>query len=145
MDGIVYTAMITEERPHTVGIFETRIEIINGISSAPTSSYASTDLEVSHTTRLIDIKFLSDKVLLVLCQEEGNSPYLIYIPFQQASSAMQDLVFPGDLSAFAPVQMEVLSPNDFRAGVPARVALLGKGSVEYRVFALREAKELVAV
>lgn len=145
MDGIVYTALLSEERPHTVGIFEAKIEIINGISSAPTVSYASMDIELSHAVRPLDIKFLNDRVLLLLYQEEGKSPFLIYISFQQAPVAMQHLSFPGDLSAFVSVQMEVLGPNDSRAGVPARVALLGKDLANHKVFALSGDQELVAV
>lgn len=145
MDGLVYTAVLPEARPHTVEIFETRIEVINGISSTPTVFYTSTDLGLSHAAQLLDIKFLNDKVLLLLCQEEGRPPYLISIPFRQAPITTQDLVFPEDLSAFAPVQMEVLGPNDSRAGVPARVALLGKHLANYKVFALRGNHELIAV
>ncbi|KAJ4424298.1 hypothetical protein N0V82_000998 [Gnomoniopsis sp. IMI 355080] len=144
VDGIVYTAVLSKERPHTVNIFEIKIEIINGISSAPTVSHAQLDLDLSHTALLLDLKFLNDKVLLLLCQEEGRPPHLIYIPFRQASVTTQDLVFPEDLSAFAPVQMEVLSPNDSKAGVPARIALLGKDLAHSKVFALRGNIELSA-
>lgn len=143
MDGIVYTAVLSEETPHTVGIFETKIEIINGISSAPLVSYTSKDLELSHAAQILDIKFLNDDFLALLCQEEGRPPHLIYTAFRQPPMAMQHLAFPEDLSLFAPVQMEVLGPNDSRAGVPARVALLGKDLANYKVFALRGTHELI--
>lgn len=141
----MYTAVVSEDRPHTIGVFETNIEIINGISSAPKISYGSTDLDLGHAARLIDMKFLNASVLLVLCQQGNEPPYLICIPFRQAPVAMQNLAFPEDLSVFAPLRMEVLGPNDAKAGVPARVALLGKDLVSQKVFALRGEKELFAV
>lgn len=134
--------MLSKEGSHTIGIFETKLEVINGISSAPMVSYASLDLDLGHAALLLDIKFLNDTALLLLCQEEGRPPHLIYIPFRQAPVTTQNLVFPEDLSAFAPVQMEVLGPNDSRAGVPARIALLGKDLANYKVFSLRGNTEL---
>lgn len=40
--------------------------------------------------------------------------------------------------------MEVMEANDSRGGVPARVCLLGKDGVSYKVFALPPHKELFA-
>lgn len=66
--------MVTEEKPYTVGIFENKIEIINGISSAPSMDYTHVDMDAKSEGRIIDIKFLSDQVLIILCQPEGESP-----------------------------------------------------------------------
>lgn len=55
-----------------VGIFENKIEIINGISSAPSTDYTYVDMDVNSEGRIIDIKFLSDRVLVILCQPEGE-------------------------------------------------------------------------
>lgn len=55
-----------------VGIFETKIEVINGISSAPsTAFYYCHCLEPGSDGRVIDVKFLNDDVLLALCHSRG--------------------------------------------------------------------------
>lgn len=53
---------------------------------------------------------------------------------------MQDLAFPEDLRAFAPVRMEVLGASAARGGVPVRVSLLGRSGGSCKVFALRGAR-----
>ena len=56
----------------TVGIFETKIEVINGISSAPsTALYPVRCLDPASERRIVDIKFLNDDVLLALCHSKG--------------------------------------------------------------------------
>lgn len=58
----------------TVGIFETKIEVINGISSAPsTAFYPIRCLDPASERRIVDIKFLNDGVLLALCHSKGMS------------------------------------------------------------------------
>lgn len=47
----------------------------------------------------------------------------------------------GDLSGFAPIRMEVMEANDARGGVPARICLLDKDGLSYKVFALLAAEE----
>lgn len=55
-----------------VAIFETKIEVINGISSAPsTALYYSHCLDPGSDGRIIDIKFLDEEVLLALCHSKG--------------------------------------------------------------------------
>lgn len=152
MDGIIYTAVVYEDKSHPVGIFETKIEIINGISSAPTTTaYDSTNVlersasdSVTAPARVIDLKFLNDTSLLLLCQAaDGNTPpYLICTPFKQPDAAavagpVRELAFPENLTAFAPVQMEVLGASDARGEVPVRVSLLGRDRAGCKVFALR--------
>lgn len=151
MDGSIYTAVLFEEKPQKIGIFETKLEIINGVSSAPTTTWDSAKHELGPFSRgrVIDIKFLDDKLLLLLCQTDGNPPYLTCTPFRQEDAekdlaVIQNLIFPEDLTAFAPVLMEVLGSNETRGGVPARVSLLGQDRSSCKVFALR-GKELAAV
>lgn len=56
-----------------VGIFETKIEVINGISSAPsTAFYPIHCLKPGGDGRIIDVKFLNDDVLLALCHSKGT-------------------------------------------------------------------------
>lgn len=56
-----------------VGIFETKIEVINGISSAPsTAFYPIHCLKPVGDGRIIDVKFLNDDVLLALCHSKGT-------------------------------------------------------------------------
>lgn len=64
--------MVTEEKPHRVGIFENKIEIIRGISSKPSTNFQQLELDPASVGRVIDIKFLSEHILVVLCQSEGT-------------------------------------------------------------------------
>lgn len=45
--------------------------------------------------------------------------------------------FPDDMASFLPVRMEVMEASDARGGVPARVCLLGKDGITYKVYSLR--------
>lgn len=152
MDGIIYTAVVYEDKPHTVGIFETKLEIINGVSSAPvTTSHDSPSFLARGATdsvpaaRVLDLQFLDDRYLLLLCQAADGTapPYLVRTPFQRSAAGVggggiaRELAFPEDLTAFAPVQMEVLGANDARGEVPDRVSLLGRDRASCKVFALR--------
>lgn len=65
--------MVSEERPHTVSIFKSKIEIINGVSSAALTELAMvSDVDPEKDGRIIDVKFLDDQILVVLCQKEGT-------------------------------------------------------------------------
>lgn len=159
VNGITYTAVVSDESPFDIGIFETKVEIINGISSAPsTAFYHGARLNPDTESRVIDIKFLNEEVLIALCHSEGQQPHLLrilyrpqnpcYQPTQSgiasvthdalSSSSVRRMDFAEDLASFAPVRMEVLEADDSRGGVPARVCLLGSGGVDYKVFALPE-------
>lgn len=65
--------MVTDENPHRIGIFENKIEIINGVSSVSSTNFNHIDLDPEKEGRIIDVKFLSDHVLVILCQQEGTS------------------------------------------------------------------------
>lgn len=58
--------------------------------------------------------------------------------------AVREVEFPEDVASFVPVRMEVMQASDARGGVPARVCLLGKNGVTYKVFSLPEAHILQA-
>lgn len=161
VDGVAYTAVVSEESPFDIGIFETKIEIINGISSAPsTAFYFGARLDPNAESRIIDIKFLNQEVLLALCHSEGKQPYLLQVscwqetPSYQStqsgidsslyyalSSSVRRMDFAEDLTTFVPARMEVMEANDSRGGVPARLCLLGGGGISYKVFALPESGE----
>ncbi|ROV94685.1 hypothetical protein VSDG_06139 [Cytospora chrysosperma] len=166
VDGITYTAVVSEENPFDVGIFETKIEIINGVSSAPSTAFYYVSCSDPHTdSRVVDIKFLNGEVLLALCHSEGQRPHLLRILIQPKDTryqpAQSGIASPShdapappsilrmdlaedlaeDLASFVPVRMEVMEADNSRGGVPARVCLLGSGGVSYKVFALPESGE----
>lgn len=110
VDGVAYTAVVTEENPFDsksfpngavndgsvlriglpVGIFETKIEVINGISSAPsTAFYAIHCLDPGGDGRIVDAKFLNDDVLLALCHSKGTPP----TPFRASPNSRKRLTF----------------------------------------------------
>ncbi|KAG6365016.1 hypothetical protein INS49_006622 [Diaporthe citri] len=163
VDGVTYTAVVTEENPFDVGVFETKIEVINGISSAPsTAFYHSHCMEPGSGGRIIDIKFLNDDVLLALCHSKDGKPNLRRILFRPVSpryeanesgittlsygasaSSVRVMEFPEDVASFVPVRMEVMEASDARGGVPARVCLLGKDEVTYKVYSLPDQAQML--
>lgn len=50
---------------------------------------------------------------------------------------------PEDVASFVPVRMEVMEANNSRGGVPARVCLLGKDGVSYKVYSLPDQEHLL--
>lgn len=134
--------MVSEERRHVVRIFEAKIEIINGISSAPVTTHHDLDLGtlMGAPGRIIDIKFWEEHTLLGLWEYDGGAaaPQLVSVCFrlsaEEGSATRMD--FDEDLSSFAPCRMEVLGADNSRGGVPARVCLLAKDEINYKVFVL---------
>lgn len=51
--------------------------------------------------------------------------------------------FPEDVASFVPVRMEVMEASDARGGVPARVCLLGKDEVTYKVYSLPDQAQIL--
>ncbi|POS76498.1 hypothetical protein DHEL01_v205107 [Diaporthe helianthi] len=157
VDGVTYTAVIP-----LVAIFEAKIEIINGISSAPSMAlYQIPCLDPGSGGRIIDVKFLDDNILLALSHSKGGKPNLLRILFRPVDPQHQtnqsgmakvsggaphppvrEMEFPQDIGPFVPIRMEVMQASDARGGVPARVCLLGKDGVTYKVFSLPEARIL---
>lgn len=62
-----------------VGIFETKIEVINGISSAPSTAFYSIHcLDPGGDGGILDVKFLNDDVLLALCNSKGTPQHILH-------------------------------------------------------------------
>ena len=51
--------------------------------------------------------------------------------------------FPEDMASFVPLRMEVREASNARGGVPARVCLLGKDEVTYRVYSLPDHAQML--
>lgn len=57
---------------------------------------------------------------------------------------MRAMEFPEDTaSSFVPVRMEVMEASDARGGVPARICVLGKDEVTYKVFSLPDQAQML--
>ncbi|KAL1880735.1 hypothetical protein Daus18300_001349 [Diaporthe australafricana] len=163
VDGITYTAVVSEENPLDIGVFETKIEVINGVSSAPsTALYSIHCLDPGSDGRIIDIKFLNEEVLLALCLSKDRNPNLLRILFRPVNpryqanesgiatlsggaltTSVRVMDFPEDMASFVPVRIEVMEANSSRGGVPARVCLLGKDGVSYRVYSMPDRDQML--
>ena len=51
--------------------------------------------------------------------------------------------FPEDMASFVPARMEVMEASDARGGVPARVCLLGKDGLTYKVYSLPDQAQML--
>ncbi|KAL1846099.1 hypothetical protein VTK73DRAFT_353 [Phialemonium thermophilum] len=157
-DGVVFTALGSDEATSEVHLFRTAIEIINGVSSTISTSAAGVSLGGG---QVLDFKFLDDASLLVLwaSQNASASPILVNIPFQSLSYTAYEpsrgapepvrvegddvtSVFStarfGNADGFAAAQMQVVEASRIRGDIPARVCLLGRDQVTCRVYALPE-------
>ncbi|EHA57965.1 hypothetical protein MCOR27_003712 [Pyricularia oryzae] len=159
VDGQTYTAMSSQERQNELHIFRTKVSIINGISSTVTTDVYSVALTGG---KLVDFGFLNADVLLVLWHPDGALPFLFriplkspeggaYVPHKEGTAPVATLMRVEDImgatsrlevseqaqgSKFVPVWMEIKAPSNVRGKVPARICLLGRDRITYKVFAV---------
>ncbi|KAH8909786.1 anaphase-promoting complex component Cut20/Apc4 [Coniochaeta sp. PMI_546] len=152
-DGVVYTALASDNARSDVRIFRTELEIINGISRPVSTGVAGISISGG---RIVDFKFLDATSLLLLWADSGSVLSLLNIPFQ--ALPYEDIAHSQNLKAlrieaeklddtlslakvptsagFQPIHMEVVEGSSQRGEIPARVCLLGKDKVTYKVYAL---------
>lgn len=75
---------------------------------------------------------------------EANESGIATLSHGAPPPSVRAVEFPEDIASFVPVRMEVMQASDARGGVPARVCLLGKDGVTYKVYSLPEAQMLQA-
>ncbi|KAM7209237.1 Anaphase-promoting complex, cyclosome, subunit 4 domain containing protein [Naviculisporaceae sp. PSN 640] len=146
---LTFTAVVSESDKSKISVFRTSGPIINGISSDVHLDTAVLKLPDEGT--IIDLKFLDDSSLLVLCrQKESATPVLLradyqsgkvkYSTSQRRSTAVSDRIWTtvgfSDMTGFVPVQMEVQKASNLRDWIPARVCLLGRDNAAYRTYQL---------
>jgi anaphase-promoting complex subunit 4 len=69
--------------------------------------------------------------------KESNPPKARGLSNKQVTNAFSPMTF-AHSSGFVPVSMEIKEAEDARGRVPARVCLLGRDRVTYKVYALPE-------
>ncbi|KAI8960282.1 anaphase-promoting complex, cyclosome, subunit 4-domain-containing protein [Daldinia sp. FL1419] len=152
-----YTALTTENDEHSIYIFRTTMNVLNGISG---SVVTEVSCMVLGEGKVIDLKFLNDDSLLVLWAQSDQPLRIIRIPHKsddlgyrpytsgaeitshilsddQVTNAFINVVVPTEPS-FVPAHMEVKEASSERDKVPVRVCLLGDDMQTYKVFALPE-------
>lgn len=67
---------------------------------------------------------------------EANESGIATLSHRAPTPSARLMEFPEDVASFMPVRMEVMEASDARGGVPARVCLLGKDEVTYKVYSL---------
>lgn len=74
---------------------------------------------------------------------EANESGIATLSHGAHTPSVRVMEFTEDMASFQPVRMEVMEASDARGGVPARVCLLGKDEVTYKVFSLPEQAQLL--
>ncbi|KAK0621351.1 anaphase-promoting complex, cyclosome, subunit 4-domain-containing protein [Bombardia bombarda] len=157
--AFTFTAFVSDNDKNNVYIYRTSIPIINGISGTATTSACGLALPKDAT--VIDLNYLDNQALLVLCNykdeskpvllrivyqsahvpysdyKEGQAPNMIKLEAQDAKGVCSSYTF-SQMSGFTPVQMEVRGGSHARGNVPAKVCLLGRDKVTYKMYAIPE-------
>lgn len=74
---------------------------------------------------------------------KANESGIATLSHEAHTPSVRVMEFTEDMASFQPVRMEVMEASDARGGVPARVCLLGKDEVTYKVFSLPEQAQLL--
>ncbi|PNY24707.1 Coatomer subunit delta [Tolypocladium capitatum] len=150
--GTIYAALASKAADdNKVYIFRAGIDIINGIS---TNHPVTSCCIVLAGRKLIDIKFLNDDTLLLICSKPDNTSVIVSVPVQSGRLPYgpYDADKPDDVDgvpvegfdeyrlpaeqAMRPVKMEVHDRSDLRGEVPARICLLGSNRTTWRTFSI---------
>ncbi|KAF9773815.1 hypothetical protein IL306_008292 [Fusarium sp. DS 682] len=132
-----------------VQIFSVGIDVINGISTNRPPTSCRVDLG---SNTLIDLKFLNDESLLILCNNQDNAPQMICVPVQTEKLPYGDYdpnspsetpcvsvdgfaayFFP-EKSISRPLRMEVNDRNSVRGDMPPRVCVLESSRTTLKTF-----------
>ncbi|KAK4230896.1 anaphase-promoting complex, cyclosome, subunit 4-domain-containing protein [Podospora fimiseda] len=150
--GEAITAVVPERSKNIVYLFQTSVEITNGLSDTPFTLAIGVRLPAGVT--IIDLGFLNGKSLLALCHIEREPKYaLVRIAYHKIQCEaymdgrppqVMDVDFGpileqygfGQLSGFTPVQMEVLRGSGLGGEMPARVCLMGRDKAMYKTYKL---------
>ncbi|POR37186.1 Coatomer subunit delta [Tolypocladium paradoxum] len=149
--GTIFAALASKDANNKVYIFRAAIGITNGIST----NHPATSCCVTLAGRkLIDLGFLNDKTLLLICSEPDNRPVVVSVPVQSdrlrygpydadnpddvigvPAEGFEEYRLPAE-HAMRPVRMEVHDRSDLRGEVPARICLLGSNRTTWRTFSI---------
>lgn len=153
--GTVYTALASKATNNKLHVFRSGIDIMNGISTSKPTTKACIDLG---TRNLIDVKFLNDETLVLVCEKDGEpvilfipmeSPEIVYTAYDETepqsapavvwrSSSLEYLLPPE--YTMRPIRMEVHDRMDLRGEIPERICLLASDRITWRAFTLPERK-----
>lgn len=67
----MFTAAVSEESPCTCWIGQLDLDIVNGVSRITNERIHPIDLDSKVDGSIIDLKFLNEQILLMLCQPKG--------------------------------------------------------------------------
>ncbi|PKS10324.1 hypothetical protein jhhlp_002075 [Lomentospora prolificans] len=156
VDGLAYTAITIKEKENEILLFRTSIPIVNGISSKVETQCCAVSVAAG---KVIDIKFLTPTILLILTSQKDSSPSLLSLslstptlpwvpyapstPFPAPFQLEPDTVVSTEIpirkeDEFVPVQMDIHDKSESRGPMPIRVCLLSKDRCRYRVFELKQ-------
>lgn len=67
----MFTAAVSIESPRTLWLGKSQLKIVNGVSEIQPTHIGPVDLGNKTGGPILDLKFLNEQQLLLLCQPEG--------------------------------------------------------------------------
>ncbi|KAH7313330.1 anaphase-promoting complex, cyclosome, subunit 4-domain-containing protein [Stachybotrys elegans] len=150
--AMVYAALTLKDDTGSVHISRHGLRIINGISD-------NLNLQLCRVTlggrKLVQMKFLNETSLILLCSEQDGAYVVISVPVQSGLlpyapkesfaedspsvglDGFPEIRIPQD-KALRPVHMEVHDKSDVRGSIPARICLLNSSRTVMRTFVIPE-------
>ncbi|KAL2271452.1 hypothetical protein VTJ83DRAFT_823 [Remersonia thermophila] len=157
----VFTAMTPEDDKGKIFLFRSLVPLGESLPSEPPTTACG--LGLPDGVSIVDLEFLDDESLLVLCgQKEEPKSALLRIAYQapampyhgytagqrpevvlldgSGSDGVSACVAFSDMAGFTPLEMEVQRASGRRGDVPARVCLLGRDRTVYKTYTVPESK-----
>ncbi|KYK55848.1 hypothetical protein DCS_07813 [Drechmeria coniospora] len=138
--GMIYAALTSKEADSKVFLFLSDLDVINGISTNHPVRWSGIDLA---GRKLIDLKFLNDTTLVLVCNEPDDTPVVLAVPIRAddvpyelydghinaavssvSTQGLTEYRLPGGHS-IKPVRMEVHDMGDVKGTATAKLCLLG--------------------
>ncbi|KAK3295716.1 anaphase-promoting complex, cyclosome, subunit 4-domain-containing protein [Chaetomium fimeti] len=152
-----FTAIVAEDDKSKICIIRTDVPL-EASANNPTSTRACV-LGLPDGVTIVDLEYLDDKSLLVLCNRKEEprsvllriayqSPHMLYQGYTKGqtppvlgfngtnSAGLGSCIAFSHMSSFTPIQMVVQRPSKLRGEIPARVCLLGRDKAMYKTYAL---------
>ncbi|KAL2141101.1 hypothetical protein VTI28DRAFT_2791 [Corynascus sepedonium] len=153
----VFTAVVAENDKSKIYVVRSDVHLGDAIGGATATKACGFELPGSVT--VVDLKYLDDEFLLVLCnQRDEPRSVLLRIAYQSPHMPYQaqiegrtppvlNLDGTGDgriascysfshMSGFTPIQMEVQKASTLRGEVPARICLLGRDRTMLKTYSV---------
>ncbi|KAK5654122.1 hypothetical protein OQA88_7553 [Cercophora sp. LCS_1] len=141
--ALTFTAFVSEDDKTKVHLFQTDIAIVNGISDVPKTAGCGIQLPTGLT--VIDLKFLDDEGLLLLCKSKDAPAYrLLHVAYQSALFPYSEYKNGQPLKVID-IKAESNNRNDGPGSVPGFMGIPTTGRKAHRALEFAKLENFVPV